>query len=137
MLRPRSVTLVPFTDGSFALLCPAGLREEHAYKLRVVRRALRKRYGSVFNSTFLPIWASGEGRWEALACGLKVLLSSFLPILSFQPPLSRAFIAQLEKFSLGCDLADRALQLSILLSHFVEQSLLVFCGKKNTANEPR
>lgn len=80
-----SLTLVHCTDGSFALLCPAGFWEEHAYKLRVVRWAFHKRYGSVSDPTFLPIRACGEGRWEALACASKLLLSSFLPILSFQP----------------------------------------------------
>lgn len=84
------LTLVNCTDGRFALLCSAGFWKEHAYKLRVVRWSFYKRYGSVFNSTFLPIRACGEGRWEALVYGLKLLLSSFLHILSFQPRLSRA-----------------------------------------------
>lgn len=114
------------TDGSFALLCSAGVWEEHAYKLRVVRWAFYQRHRSVFNPTFLPIRACGEGRWEALAYGLKLLLSSFLPILSFQPPTVQGFIAQVEQFSLGCNLALGALQLCIGLIQHVEQLLLVF-----------
>lgn len=97
MLCSVSLILVHCTDGSFALLCPAGFWEEHAYKLRVVRWAFHKRYGSVSDPTFLPIRACGEGRWEALPCASKLLLSSFLPILSFQPHYPGLYIAQVEK----------------------------------------
>lgn len=87
-----SLTLVHCTDGSFALLCPAGFWEEHAYKLRVVRWAFHKRYGSVSDPTFLPIRACGEGRWEALACASKSYCLPFFPSCPFNPTV-QGFIA--------------------------------------------
>lgn len=94
----------------------------------MVRRSLDKRYGSVLNAPFLPIRARGEGRWETSARGLKSLLVflSSHPVLS--TPTVQGFVAQVEKFSLGCKWGSVALHpVDPIRSHFTEVLL----------NEPR
>ena len=54
----------------------------------MVRWAFFKRIGSIFNTTFLPIWACGEGRWEVWLCGLKLLLTPFFWYSVLSVPVS-------------------------------------------------